>query len=69
MKTLYKIFAIAMLLVTFAACDNTQFGETIFVDPVENTDTYTYDFDQWLKKYYTDAYNVEFIYKLNDINH
>ena len=67
MKTLYKIFAMAMLLVGFAACgDNTQFGDTIFIDPVENTDTYTYEFDQWLKKYYTEPYNVEFIYKLND---
>lgn len=50
----------------FAACEGEQFTESIFVDPVIDTTTYTYQFDKWLDKYYTEPYNVEFLYKLDD---
>ena len=67
MKTIHKIFALAMLVVGFAACEQKyQFSESIFVDPVLDTTTYTYQFDKWLDKYYTEPYNVEFLYKLDD---
>ncbi|MBO5012496.1 MAG: hypothetical protein J6C57_00475, partial [Paludibacteraceae bacterium] len=67
MKTIHKIFALAMLVVGFAACEQEyQFTESIFVDPVIDTTTYTYQFDKWLDKYYTEPYNVEFLYKLDD---
>ena len=67
MKTIHKIFAIAMLVVAFVACDRDQLtGDSIFVDQEEDTTTYTYQFDQWLKKYYTEPYNVDFRYKLDD---
>ena len=67
MKSLYKILAVACLVMGFAACDNEQLtGESIFIDPVIDTTTYTYQFDKWLDKYYTEPYNVEFLYKLDD---
>ena len=67
MKTTHKIFALAMLVVAFVACDRDQLtGESIFIDPVIDTTTYTYQFDKWLDKYYTEPYNVEFRYKLDD---
>ena len=67
MKTIHKIFALAMLVVGLAACEQQyQFSESIFVDPVLDTTTYTYQFDKWLDKYYTEPYNVEFLYKLDD---
>ena len=54
MKSLYKILAVACLVMGFAACDNEQLtGESIFIDPVIDTTTYTYQFDKWLDKYYT----------------
>ena len=67
MKTIHKIFALAMLVVGLAACEQQyQFTESIFVDPVIDTTTYTYKFDKWLDEYYTEPYNVEFLYKLDD---
>ena len=67
MKTIHKIFALAMLVVGLAACEQQyQFTESIFVDPVIDTTTYTYEFDKWLDEYYTEPYNVEFLYKLDD---
>ena len=46
MKTIHKIFALVMLVVGLAACEQQyQFTESIFVDPVIDTTTYTYQFD------------------------
>lgn len=66
MKRNLYIFLLAIIAVGFTACKDDKFTDTIFVDPVEDTDQYTKDFDDWLKKHYTDKYNVEFIYKLDD---
>jgi len=66
MKRNLYIFLLAIIAVGFTACKDDKFTDTIFVDPVEDTDQYTKDFDNWLKKHYTDKYNVEFIYKLDD---
>ena len=68
MKTMNKIVALVMLVVAFAACEpQNEFTDSIFVDPVaSDTTSYTYQFDKWLDKYYTEAYNVEFLYKLDD---
>ena len=55
MKTIHKIFALAMLVVGLAACEQQyQFSESIFVDPVLDTTTYTYRLDKWLDQYYTE---------------
>ena len=46
MKSLYKILAAACLVLGFAACEqNNNFTESIFIDPVIDTTTYTYQFD------------------------
>ena len=66
MKSFNKIFAAVLFVVGLSACESTQFSESIFVDPVLDTTTYTYQFDKWLDKYYTEPYNVEFLYKLDD---
>jgi substrate import-associated zinc metallohydrolase lipoprotein len=66
MKRNLYIFLLAIIAVGFTACKDDKFTDTIFVDPVEDTDQYTKELDAWLKKHYTDKYNVEFIYKLDD---
>ena len=66
MKKLQYIFLLCFIAMGFASCEGDKFGPSIFVDPVENDSVYTREFDLWLKKYYTDKYNVEFIYKLDD---
>lgn len=52
----------------FVACEqNNEFTDSIFVDPVaEDTTSYTYIFDQWLNEFFTQPYNVDFLYKLDD---
>ena len=66
MKRYLYIFILAIVSIGMASCKGDKFTDSIFVDPVEDTDAYTKEFDAWLKKYYTDKYNVEFIYKLDD---
>ena len=66
MKRYLYIFILAVVALGMASCKEDKFTDTIFVDPVEDTEAYTKTFDAWLKKYYTDKYNVEFIYKLDD---
>ena len=66
MKRNLYIFILAIVALGLASCKGDEFTDSIFVDPVEDTEAYTKTFDEWLKKYYTDKYNVEFIYKLDD---
>jgi len=61
-----KYIALALLAISFAACEKNQIEGTVFVDPVVDTTSYTYQFDQWLRRYFTDTYNVEYLYKLDD---
>ncbi len=66
MKKIYHFLAVALLLAGMTACEKDTFTDSIFVDPVEDTTTYTREFDQWLHRYFTEPYNVEFVYKLDD---
>ena len=54
------------MMVGLASCEKDKFTESIFIDPVVDTEGYTYDFDQWLYEKYTVPYNVEFRYRLDD---
>lgn len=64
-KTLY-IFLLCVVALGMASCEGDKFGPSIFIDPVESEDVYTREFDLWLKKHYTDKYNVDFLYRLDD---
>lgn len=68
MKTISKIFLMLVACAGFVACEqNNEFTDSIFVDPVaEDTTSYTYIFDQWLNEFFTQPYNVDFLYKLDD---
>jgi len=66
MKKIYQIVFIGALLVGLASCEKEKFGPSIFVDPVVDTTTYTYEFDQWLYKHFTLPYNVDYRYRLDD---
>ncbi len=63
-----KIIYIVLALITLCAtsCEKDKFTESIFVDPVTDTDLITYQFDSWLDSAFTKKYNVEFIYRLDD---
>ncbi len=66
MKRYLYIILLAVATIGMTSCKDDVFTDSIFVDPVEDQDAYTKEFDAWLKKYYTDKYNVEFLYKLDD---
>lgn len=66
MKKIYNILLVGALIVGLASCEQEKFGQSIFIDPVEDTDSYTYEFDQWLYEHYTVPYNVDFRYRLDD---
>jgi substrate import-associated zinc metallohydrolase lipoprotein len=66
MKKFYQILFIGTLLIGLASCEKDKFTDSIFIDPVEDTNAYTYAFDQWLYEHYTVPYNVEFRYRLDD---
>lgn len=72
MKTYFKYLS-ALALVAIAAmsltsCGEKELGETIFPDVTDELDpnSYTYNFDKWLKENYLDVYNLEFQYRLKD---
>ena len=62
----YYILLLSVIALGFTSCKQDKFTDSIFVDPVEDTESYTKAFDLWLKVHYTDKYNVEFLYKLDD---
>ena len=68
MKTISKIFLMMVACAGFVACEpKNEFTDSIFIDPVaEDTASYTYIFDQWLDEFFTQPYNVDFLYKLDD---
>ncbi len=66
MKKINQILFIATILFGLASCEKDKFTDSIFIDPVEDTDSYTYEFDQWLYEHYTVPYNVDFRYRLDD---
>jgi substrate import-associated zinc metallohydrolase lipoprotein len=66
MKKIYQILFVGALMVGLASCEKEKFTDSIFVDPVVETDTYTSEFDQWLQEHYTEPYNVDFRYRLDD---
>lgn len=66
MKHIAKYLACVIVLPLLVACEKDKFTDSIFIDPVVKTDSYTYEFDQWLKEYFTIPYNCEFRYKMED---
>ena len=66
----FNIFAVsAAVCLSLASCSEDELGPTIFPDVPEeiDKDSYTYQFDTWLKQNYLDPYNLEFRYKMEDV--
>jgi len=66
MKKIYQIVFIGALLVSLVSCEKDKFTDSIFVDPVEDEEAYSKEFDQWLYEHFTVPYNAEFRYRLDD---
>src|SRR5574344_2105858 len=50
----------ASAVTTFSSCSDDKFTDTIFPDGVDKL-------DKWLKINYTDVYNLDFRYKMQDV--
>lgn len=67
MKKIALFLLTGLIIAATTSCRNDELDpNSIFIDEQVDTTTYTYQFDQWLHKYFTEPYNVEFIYKLDD---
>ena len=67
MKRIYQLACIGALLLSMVSCErDPNFGPTIFIDPVADSTSFTREFDDWLSAHFTDPYNVEFRYRLDD---
>lgn len=66
MKKVYQYIVMGLMAISFAACEEELNSKSIFVDPVQDPEAYTKQFDDWLKRNFTDTYNVEYLYKLDD---
>ncbi len=67
-KYLSALALVAIVAMSLSSCSEKGLGETIFPDVTDELDpnSYTYQFDKWLKENYLDVYNLEFQYKLKD---
>ena len=72
-KIKYYISALLLMAVasmSLTSCSEDSLGDSIFPDVSDELDptSYTYDLDQFLKKYYLDKYNLTFLYKMPDVS-
>ena len=67
----YLMASVAALALSPAlvSCDDDDFTETIFPDVPDTVDptSATYKFDTWLIRNFRDVYNLEFCYKMEDV--
>lgn len=68
-KYICALALVAMASMSLSSCSEDSLGPTIFPDVSEEIDpnSYTYKFDKWLKDNYLDVYNLEFLYKFEDV--
>ncbi len=59
----------ALMGLALAACSDDELGDTIFPEVSDEPDptSYTYKFDTWLNQNFRDVYNLDFKYKLEDV--
>lgn len=68
-KYILKSVCALALLGTAASCSEDDLGDSIFDTTEEKLDpeSYTYQFDRWIKENFTDVYNLTFLYKMQDV--
>ena len=68
-KSLFIPMVVAAMTPMFTACNDDDFAETIFPDvpTVADPSSKTYQFDTWLNRNFRDVYNLDFKYKMADV--
>lgn len=64
-----KFPAAVAILAIATGCSDDKIGPTIFPDVSDEADptSYTYKFDTWLNREFRDVYNLDFKYKMEDV--
>jgi len=69
-KLIYSAILTVALGGSFSSCSDDDLNAESIFDTTEDTldpNSYTYNFDKWLKENYSDIYNLEFRYKMQHI--
>lgn len=66
---LKNIFLPALMALSLVGCSDEKLGPTIFPDVSDDVDpsSYSYKFDTWVNRNFRDVYNLEFKYKMEDV--
>ena len=64
MRTFFKFFFLTTILLFTVSCEKETFGDSIFVDEDPKAQT---AFDKWLDANYLTPYNLDFMYKMQDV--
>ena len=64
MKTLLKLFVLTVILFTAVSCEKETLGNSIFIDEDPKAQA---AFDYWLNDNYLKSYNLDFMYKMQDV--
>lgn len=72
MKAIKKYAAVALLglsAVAISSCSEEKLGPSIFpeVDETLDPNSSTYKFDKWLNQTYREPYNLDFLYRMEDV--
>ena len=64
-----KYILSAFAFMALASCSEEELGPTIFPDVSDDADpsSYTYQFDTWVNREFRDVYNLEFKYRMEDV--
>ncbi len=66
---LKNIFLPAVMALSLVGCSDEKLGPTIFPDVTDDIDpsSYSYQFDTWVNRNFRDVYNLEFKYRMEDV--
>ena len=64
-----KLFGTLAILPVLASCSEDKLGPSIFPEVSTEADpnSYTYKFDTWVNRNFRDVYNLDFKYKMEDV--
>ena len=68
MKIFSKLLIASALSLFFFSCEEEKVTPSVFVDKELDPNSATYEFDCWLNQKFKEPYNLEFLYRMEDVN-
>lgn len=68
-KSMLALLVCGVACLALTSCSEDELGSTIFpeIDETIDPNSYTYQFDTWLRQNYLEVYNLDFRYKMQDV--